>query len=110
MFSASNLKFPSSTNIEIRGQNKKMEFFILAPFSSIAEAKTFENQVAEARKKGVSKMKTQRMDPLDADAFPLLSWQDQLTALKAFASERVNELRASQKGNEEALAKANACN
>ena len=38
-----------NTNIEIRGQNKKNEFFILALFSSIAEAKTFENQVDEAR-------------------------------------------------------------
>ena len=31
------------SNIEFRGQNKEKEFFILATFSSIAEAKTFEH-------------------------------------------------------------------
>ena len=31
------------SNIELRGQNKEKEFFILATFSSIAEAKIFEN-------------------------------------------------------------------
>ena len=31
------------SNIELRGQNKEKEFFILATFSSIAEAKTFEH-------------------------------------------------------------------
>ena len=83
---------------------------ILALFSSIAEAKTFENQAAEARKKGVFKMKTQRMDPQDADAFPMISWQDTLTAFKAFTSERVSELRTSNEGDDEVLAKINACN
>ena len=68
MFSANNLTFPSSTNIEVRGYKKK-EFFILALFSSIAEAKTFENQAAEARKKGVFKIKTQKMDPQELMPF-----------------------------------------
>ena len=60
MFNENHLKFPSSTSIEIRGQNKKNVLYILALFSSIAEAKTFENQAAKARKKEVSKMKNSK--------------------------------------------------
>ena len=41
MFNDNNLKLPKSTYIEVRGQNKKKEYFILALFSSISEAKTF---------------------------------------------------------------------
>ena len=104
------LKLSSNTNIEIRGQNKKKEFFILATFSSIAEAKTFENQAAEARKKGVSKMKTQRMDHQDVEAFPLVMWQNALKALKAYANERVAELKLSHKGDNEAMARIDTCN
>ena len=65
MFSENHLNLPKSTSIEVRGQNKKKEYFILALFSSISEAKTFEHQAAEGRRKNVTKMKTQRMEPQD---------------------------------------------
>ena len=110
MFNDNDLKLPKSTSIEIRGQNKKKEYFILALFSSISEAKTFEHQAAEGRRKNVTKMKTQRMEPQDAEAFPLISWQDACSALKVFATERVTELKTSHEGDNEALAKTEACN
>ena len=46
MFNDNNLKLPKSTSIEVKGQNKKMEYFILALFSSTSEAETFEHQAA----------------------------------------------------------------
>ena len=51
---------------------------------------SFEHQAAEGRRKGITKMKTQRMEPQDAEAFPLVSWQDAAVALKRFSTERVN--------------------
>ena len=57
----------------------------------------------------VSAIQTLRMDPQDAEAFSLMSWQNALVALKAFASERVSELRTSHEGDHGALAKINAC-
>ena len=74
MFSENHLNLPKSTSIEVRGKNKKGEPFILALFSSPSEAKTFEHQAAEGRRKNVTKMKTQRLEPQDAEAFPLVSW------------------------------------
>ena len=55
-------------------------------------------------------MKTQRTEPQDAEAFPLVSWQDAASALKIFAAERVNELRINHEGDDPALAKMEACN
>ena len=89
MFSENHFNLPKSTSIEVRGKNKKNELFILALFSSASEAKTFEHQAAEGRRKNVTTMKTQRMEPQDAVAFPLVSWQDTAAALKRFATERV---------------------
>ena len=60
MFNDNNLKLPKTTNIEVRGQNKRKEYFILALFSSISEAKTFEHQGAEGRRKNVTKIGTAR--------------------------------------------------
>ena len=74
MFNDNDLKYPKSTSIEIRGQNKKKEYFILALFSSVSEAKNFEHQAAKGRRKIVTKMKIQRLEPQDAEAFPLISW------------------------------------
>ena len=73
MFSENQLNLPKSTSIEVRGKNKKNELFILALFSSVSEAKTFEHQAAEGRRKNVTTMKTQRMEPQDAEDFPLVS-------------------------------------
>ena len=81
MYNDNDLKLPKSTSIEVRGQNKKKELVILALFSSVSEAKTFEHQAAEGRRKNVTKMKTQKIEPLDADAFLLISWQDACEAL-----------------------------
>ena len=82
----------------------------MALFSSIFETKIFEHQAVEGRRKNVTKMKTQRMEPQDAEAFPLISWQDACSALKVFATERVTELKTSHKGDNEALAKIETCN
>ena len=109
MFSDNHLNLPKSTSIEVRGKNKKNELFILALFSSISEAKTFEHQAAEGRRKNVTKMKTQRLEPQDAEAFPLVSWQDAAVALKRFATERVNELKAEHEGDESKVAKIDTC-
>jgi len=46
MYNDNDLKLPKSTSIEVRGQNKKKELVILALFSSVSEAKTFEHQAA----------------------------------------------------------------
>ena len=110
LFNDNNLKLPKSTSIEIRGQNKKKEYVILALFSSISEAKTFEHQAAEGRRKNITKMKSQRLEPQDAEAFPLISWQDALSALKVFATEGVIELKTIHDGDNAALAKIGASN
>ena len=110
MFNDNNLNLPKSTSIEVRGQNKKKEYFILALFSSISEAKTFEHQVAEGRRKNVTKMKTQRLEPQDAEAFPLVSWKDAAAALKVFATARVDELKIEHEGDDPAIAKIDVCN
>ena len=73
MFNVNNLKLQNSTSIEVRGENKKKEYFILALFSSISEAKTFEHQAAEGRRQNITKMQTQRMEPQDSDAFSLIA-------------------------------------
>ena len=49
MFSENQLNLLKSTNIEVRGKNKKNELFILALFSSASEVKTFEHQATEGR-------------------------------------------------------------
>ena len=72
--------------------------------------KTFEHQAAEGRRKNITKMKTQRLEPQDAEAFPLISWQDALSALKVFATERVTELKTSDEGDNEAWAKIETYN
>ena len=54
-------------------------------------------------------MKTQRMEPQDAEAFPLITWQDALEALKVYATERVTELKTAHAGDNDALAKIEAC-
>ena len=109
MFSDNHLNLPKSTSIEVRGKNKKGEPFILALFSSPSEAKTFEHQAAEGRRKKVTTMKTQRLEPQDAEAFPLVSWQDAAVALKRFATERVNELKTEHEGDESKIAKIDTC-
>ena len=93
MCNHNDLKLPKSTNIKVRGQNKKKEYLILELFSSVFKAKTFEHQAVQGRRKNVTKMKTQRMEPQDAEAFPLISWQDSLSALKVFATEKVTEVK-----------------
>ena len=50
------------------------------------------------------------MEPQDAEVFPLISRQNALSALKAFATERVTELRINHEGDDTALAKIEACN
>ena len=105
MFSENQLNLPKSTSIEVRGKNKKNELFILALFSSVSEAKTFEHQAAEGRRKNVTTMKTQRMEPQDAEDFPLVSWQDAAVALKRFATERVSELKTEHEGDDSNIAK-----
>ena len=45
-----------------------------------------------------------------AETFPLISWQDALSALKVFATERVTELKTIHDGDNAALAKIEACN
>ena len=105
LFNDNNLKLPKSTSIEVRGQNKKKEYFILALFSSLSEARAFEHQAAEGRRKNLTKMKTQRMEPQDAEAFPLISWQDALSALKVFATEGVIELKTIHDSDNATLAK-----
>ena len=82
----------------------------MALFSSISEAKTFEHQAAEGRRKNVTKMKTQRMEPQDAEAFPLILWQDALSPLNVFATERVTELSINHESDDTALAKIEAYN
>ena len=54
-------------------------------------------------------MKTQRMEPQDAEAFPLVSWQDAAVALKRFATERVNELKIEHEGDDSNIAKIDTC-
>ena len=54
-------------------------------------------------------MKTQRLEPQDAEAFPLVSWQDAAVALKRFATERVNELKTEHEGDESKIAKIDIC-
>ena len=108
MCNHNDLKLPKSTNIKVRGQNKKKEYLILELFSSVFEAETFEHQAVQGRRKNVTKMKTQRMEPQDADAFPLISWKDALSPLNVFATERVTELRINHEGNDGALAKIEA--
>ena len=109
MFSENHLNLPKSTSIEVRGKNKKNELFILALFSSPSEAKTFEHQASEGRRKNVMTMKTQRMEPQDAEAFPLVSWQDAAAALKRFATERVSELKTEHEGDDSKIAKIDTC-
>ena len=50
------------------------------------------------------------MEPQDAEAFPLISWQDALSALKVLATERITELKTLNDGDNMALAKIEACN
>ena len=55
-------------------------------------------------------MKTQRMEPQDAEAFPLVSWTDAAAALKRFATERVSELKIQHEGDNSLLARIETCN
>ena len=72
--------------------------------------KTFKHQAAKGRRKNVTTMKTQRMEPQDAEAFPLVSWKDAAAALKVFATERVSELKIEHEGDDSILAKIETCN
>ena len=83
--------------IEVRGQDKMKNLFVLALLSKLAEARSFENQAAEARKKGVMKLKTFRMEPMYDAAFPLITWQNILESLKIFAKDRIEELNLAMK-------------
>ena len=62
-FETNQLQLPPTIRIEIRGQERKKTFFIFALFSTTAEARTFESPTAEVRRRGVSKLKTNRMEP-----------------------------------------------
>ena len=55
-------------------------------------------------------MKTKRMDHQDVEAFPLVTWQNALMVLKAYASERVAELKVRHEGKNEVIAKIDTCN
>ena len=82
VFKDNGLSLPSSTRIEIWGHDKKKNPFVVAQFSNTSEARTFENQAAQARKKGLLKMKTFRMDPKEDPAFPIPSCQLHKNTLK----------------------------
>ena len=71
---------------------------------------SFEHQAAEGRRKGITKMKTQRMEPQDAEAFPLVSWKDAAAALKVFTTERVSELKIEHEGDDLIIARIETCN
>ena len=53
VFQDNGLSLPSSTRFEIWGHDKKKNPFIVALFSNTSEARTFENQAAQVRKKGL---------------------------------------------------------
>ena len=109
VFKDNGLSLPSSTRIEIWGHDKKKNPFIVAQFSNTSEARTFENQAAQARKKGLLKMKTFRMDPKEDPAFPIPSWQTTQEFIKESARARVGELKNQHEGDGEAMAKILAC-
>ena len=52
VFQEKGLNLPNSTQIEICGQNSKKQPFVLVLFSKSSDARTFENQAAQARRKG----------------------------------------------------------
>ena len=109
VFKDNGLSLPSSTRFEIWGHDKKKNPFIVALFSTTSEARTFENQAAQARKKGLLKMKTFRMDLKEDPPFPIPSWQTTLEFIKESAGARVGELRVQHEGDGEAMAKILAC-
>ena len=104
VFKDNGLSLPSSTRIEIWGHDKKKNPFVIAQFSNTSEARTFENQAAQARKKGLLKMKTFRMDPKEDQAFSIPSWQTTLEYVKESARARIGELKNQHEGNGEAIA------
>ena len=108
-FETNQLQLPPTIRIEIRGQERKKTFFIFALFSTTAEARTFESPTAEVRRRGVSKLKTNRMEPSNEALFPLITWQSALDKLKVFAKERVREFKSSHKGKDELIAKNLPC-
>ena len=69
----------------------------------------FENQTAQARKKGALKIKTFRMDPKEDPAFPIPTWQTTLDLIKENTTARIGELRIQHNGDREAMAKILAC-
>ena len=75
----------------------------MALFSSTSDARTFENQAA--RKKGVLKLKTIRMDTQEDPAFPIPMWKTTLEMIKDSATARIGELKNQHCGDEDALAK-----
>ena len=74
-----------------------------------AEAKALAHEAADAKSKGVSKKKTNRMEPASYSAFPLFSWQTALDKLKTFAKERVSKLKSSHEGDDDDMAKIIEC-
>ena len=109
VFHVKGLKLPQSTRIEIRGQDKKKDPFILALCSTKAKARTFENQMAEARRKEALKIKTVRMEPQGDPAFPIPAWQITLEHIKTFATAGVEELKSQYEGDDAATANIEVC-
>ena len=109
VFKDNGLSLPSSTKIEIWGYDKKKNPFVVAQFSNTSEARTFENQAAQARKKGLLKMKTIRMEPKEDPAFPIPQWRITQEFLKQSATARVEELKTQHEGDGEAMTKILVC-
>ena len=110
VFHNNGLTLPSSSRIEIWGQDeKKKQPLTLALFLSTSEARTFENQFVQARRKGVLKIKTFRMDPQEDPAFPIPTWQNTLDTIKDNAVVRIEELKNQYNEDNEAVSKILVC-
>ena len=81
----------------------------MALFSTASAARKFKNIVAQARKKGLLKVITFRIDPQEEPVFPIPTWQTILDMIKENAMARIEELRNQHSGDEEALAKILVC-
>ena len=64
---------PLAPGLKLGDRIKRRTFSSLALFSTTAEARTFEIQAVEARRKGVSKMKAQTIEPQNDMVFPLIA-------------------------------------
>ena len=92
-FQEKGLSLPKRTRNKIWGQDKRKQPFILSLFSNSSEARTFENQVSQARKKEALNIKTQRMDSKTDAAFPISTLQTTFEYIKTCAIARVDELK-----------------